>query len=567
MFGLDGVESLQKKLDGGADPTELAHDLMVLGKPPQIALLAEVGANFDALDRHGRTWIAVAVSLHQTEVVRALLDAGASPDGPSEDGDSAFTVALKESTGTLGDGGLPELAGMLLEAGADPNLRRPRHKSPLQLALMKGQVELCRRLVERGAEVKKLNKHYQLGFAAIDGSADDMRALMKKGADFAKFKGDGDTYYKKLITPLQIAARAGNTEAVAALLEAGHPIDKGSRTPIQDAARRGRTEVVRMLIAGGTKAVQRTAYDLLDVRDDVEIFQILVATGTVDLERLISSDPAKVPHCIDYLLEQLKTVKSLNEAGYPRSSLAMLIHRNQVDTFRQLAGKGLDLNAVIDRDMTLLDMARKYEKPDLVAWLESGGAETAPDRTSEVLAIWLKRLAKHRQAWPEWAELEKLAAEGSWKLQGGKHLIWEERGLKVEVPEKESVRGLPQWLSPLRAFGNKSGHGIANMSDWGVLGRAAAGDFFYVSGSLKWPPGGLRALMTNEYGSMLLVDRQNRVRAVSGSEFVIIGDLEDFVRYCLRQELDGRIWYSGAYSKKEGLEAFGLVAQAPFAGE
>ncbi|NTX64307.1 ankyrin repeat domain-containing protein [Myxococcus sp. CA051A] len=159
-----------------------------------------------------------AIVQHDLERVRALLVRGADPNLPREDGWRPLHVAI----GQMGVGGTidfiklliehgadvnewdahhhetpllsamepPELevARVLLEAGADPNVRRSTHESPLQLAVEHEHPELTALLLRHGAgrtmdEWGGLRGLTPLGMAARKFNVPIIELLMAEGAD------------------------------------------------------------------------------------------------------------------------------------------------------------------------------------------------------------------------------------------------------------------------------------------------------------------------------------------------------------------------------------------------
>jgi ankyrin repeat protein len=150
--------------------------------------------------------------------VRALLERGADPDLPREDCWRPLHIAI----GQIGAGGTidfvtlliahgadvnawdanghetpilsavepPELdvARVLLEAGADPNVRRSTHESPLQLAVENEDLEMTALLLRHGAgqtmdEWGGLRGLTPLGMSARKFNVPIIELLIAQGAD------------------------------------------------------------------------------------------------------------------------------------------------------------------------------------------------------------------------------------------------------------------------------------------------------------------------------------------------------------------------------------------------
>ena len=83
--------------------------------------------------------------------------------------------------------------------------------------------------------------------AAFDGNVEEVKELLKKGANPNVREKDGDT-------PLHVAARKGSVDVVELLLKHGadpNILDKYGWTPLHNAAREGHVEVVKLLLEHG----------------------------------------------------------------------------------------------------------------------------------------------------------------------------------------------------------------------------------------------------------------------------------------------------------------------------
>lgn len=89
-----------------------------------------------------------AVKARNTQRVLALLEGGANPDSSSPYGGSMNLAAAL---------GPPEIVIALLDAGADPHTRGFGGATPLHAAVLSGQSEITRILLERGVEIEALD--------------------------------------------------------------------------------------------------------------------------------------------------------------------------------------------------------------------------------------------------------------------------------------------------------------------------------------------------------------------------------------------------------------------------
>ena len=101
-------------------PENKVYNLLLDNAPDtdiMLAAKADLAGTLSFCD-HGETLLGVAVEKGRLGVVRGLLDLGASPNGPTGGGGSAFEPPLITAV-IRGDN---ELVSLLLEHGADPRL-------------------------------------------------------------------------------------------------------------------------------------------------------------------------------------------------------------------------------------------------------------------------------------------------------------------------------------------------------------------------------------------------------------------------------------------------------------
>jgi ankyrin repeat protein len=154
--------------------TPLAYAAMHQNLPLMRELLAR-GADPN-LGRKGHRPLDAALLLGHLEVAQLLLEAGANPNLPGV----ADCLPLIETA----ERGKTEHLRLLLEYGADVNARDALQRSALALCAARGDVEAVRLLLDHGADVNAgdelgtaLNKAAQGRHAAV------VRLLIERGAD------------------------------------------------------------------------------------------------------------------------------------------------------------------------------------------------------------------------------------------------------------------------------------------------------------------------------------------------------------------------------------------------
>lgn len=148
-----------------------------------------------------------AVVRDRPDIVLTLLKQGVSPNTKVEQGDPALVSAIRHDNA--------DVVSILLDApGIDLNLASDFGETAIMLAAFKGDEDLVRELVERGAEVNGPGGWSALHYAATNGHAYIVEFLLEKGAKVNALSPAG-------ITPLFMAARLPSREVVMQLLKAG----------------------------------------------------------------------------------------------------------------------------------------------------------------------------------------------------------------------------------------------------------------------------------------------------------------------------------------------------------
>jgi ankyrin repeat protein len=262
-------------LDAGADVERANADgqtpLMVVARTNKVEaakLMIEAGADVDRAERwRGQTPLMWAAAQGQPGMIRLLLEAGAEPDVRSTANEWPRQVSgeprrMYRPTGGLSPllfaarEGCAECVAALLEGGADADFTNPDNVTPLFIAIDNGHMDAARVLIEAGANVNKWDWWGRTPlFAAVDqnaipsgGRADRRSAdatlpieivglLLDAGANpdlqlkmsppYRSIVDDRgcDSMLKTGMTPLLLAAKTFDVEAMRALLEAGANLD------------------------------------------------------------------------------------------------------------------------------------------------------------------------------------------------------------------------------------------------------------------------------------------------------------------------------------------------------
>lgn len=209
------------------------------------ALLAERGADVNALGPHETPALHWLVRLEDLELARRLLDAGADVNLRTGLGLSALELAI-----TNGDAAMVRL---LLERGADPHTPDVAGETPLMLAARGGNADIVQLLLAAGAEVDAREPHYQqtaLMVGARAGAADVVALLLRAGANPDAQSLAGEVPDFRL--PGQNAGSKGVGIVRGGWPERGmrSPVG-GAKTPLLYATRVGDLATTKLLVEAG----------------------------------------------------------------------------------------------------------------------------------------------------------------------------------------------------------------------------------------------------------------------------------------------------------------------------
>lgn len=183
-----------------------------------------------------------AVHGNDAETVRALVARGFDPNTPDAKGQPAILRALDAEAGesALALARLPQ---------TDVNAQNAAGETPLMMAALKGDIAVCKALIERGAEVNRRG-WTPLHYAAAGNSLPALQLLLAHGARVDARAPNGRT-------PLMMAVQSADESLVEALLAAGADLrarERGKATAADLAASAGREDLARRLAQGRRRA-------------------------------------------------------------------------------------------------------------------------------------------------------------------------------------------------------------------------------------------------------------------------------------------------------------------------
>lgn len=147
-----------------------------------------------------------ALDTNELTVAQSLLSRGFDPNAVAPDGEPAIIRAVRREAFQVA-----ELIARFPVAQVDA--RNKVDETALMLAALKGQLALCKMLVERGADINKPG-WTPLHYASTSGHLAVMQWLLQQHAYIDAESPNGST-------PLMMAAMYGTQDAVELLLDAG----------------------------------------------------------------------------------------------------------------------------------------------------------------------------------------------------------------------------------------------------------------------------------------------------------------------------------------------------------
>ena len=138
--------------------------------------------------------------------------------------------------------GQTDIADLLIQLGADVNIKNKDHHTPLYYAYQSISPSLVSLLVKSGSEVSRVLQ------TVLQGDAEALRTLIQQGADV----NQQDPSMKCSL--LHVACLMGHRDLVTCLVQQGaqvSAVDGGSCTPVHLACGQGDTQIVQYLISQG----------------------------------------------------------------------------------------------------------------------------------------------------------------------------------------------------------------------------------------------------------------------------------------------------------------------------
>jgi ankyrin repeat protein len=174
-----------------SDGRTVAHTAAEAGALKSLAVLGKVHADLNVTDTRHRTPLSIAIGMHFTNTVKALVDLGAdvnkpgapdpAADGSTETNDSTPRLPLNITIRR----GYADVLKMLLAAKANVNTRDEDKSTPLTTAASMGNWDFATQLLDTGADVNAADGQGMtaLLYAAAASNDKQVAALLARSAD------------------------------------------------------------------------------------------------------------------------------------------------------------------------------------------------------------------------------------------------------------------------------------------------------------------------------------------------------------------------------------------------
>lgn len=328
-------------------------------------------------DKDGDTPLILATKLkYDTRLLKILIKLGANLDDKNNFGWSALSYAAGNK--------LRNRIEILVEAGADVNIKNGENKTPLMLlcddSIIHNKLfETAMYLINSGANLEDEDDYGNtaLIYAARLGDVDLFNMLLDIGASINHTNIEGENI-------MLAAADKGNLEILELTLDIGidiNSVDKDGETAIMKAASNGQIKAISMLLDRGADCYLTSKYGwkvdtFVAFNNDFEILDLLNSRGVKrdNWSELIDACLRRDLNRVNDLLDNGADVNFVSEVGI--TPLIVAVWSEKIEIVKLLISKGADINARSADKRTVLIHACEIEDIDIIKLLLDSGANT-----------------------------------------------------------------------------------------------------------------------------------------------------------------------------------------------
>jgi len=279
-------------------------------------IISENPDRINEKDKDGNSFLHLAVRAGNADTVEFLVSKGADVNIKDIYGQTPLQIAPHS--------GNAEVVIQLVSKGAEINIKNSIGRTPLHDAVYLAQFQMVKYLISQGAEINPIDIRSKtpLHDAVIDNKVEISNYLITKGAAVNAKDGDGKA-------SLHYAAINENLELTKSLVSSGANVnirDKFNRIPLHYAADEGYLEIVKYLILKGSEIDTKAAFYL--------------QMGSMELT--LGCTP-----------------------------LHLAARNGHLEVVKYLVYQDADINLKNNLDKTALNLAKKRENQEIVAFLES----------------------------------------------------------------------------------------------------------------------------------------------------------------------------------------------------
>ncbi|XP_041474154.1 transient receptor potential cation channel subfamily A member 1-like [Lytechinus variegatus] len=307
--------------------------------------------NIKTTDGYSSTPLHLASKRDSVEAVKLLCVHHADIDARQTNGRTPLHVAARY--------GSKEMVEVIIDFGkSDVNSHDDDFVTPLHIAAIKRDSNLCLALINRGALLQAKDKHSAtplMGAASV-GNADTARTLIemasKCGIKVVDYLRDHDNEENSV---LHIAVRSRNLELVEILLQNGANVNdqkSNGACPLHEAAVTGADDIARALLRYGASIM---------MEDD---------EGMTSLHRAAMHDRCGM---ISLLIKEGAEIEHRDDYGF--TPLICAAWKGHKGAAAKLFSYGANIEAMDEKMRTCLHWAAENDRPDIIELLMDHGGE------------------------------------------------------------------------------------------------------------------------------------------------------------------------------------------------
>ena len=283
------------------------------------------------------TLLTAAATNGRLETVTMLIQEGADIELKDDFRDTPVKAAARA--------GQVEVVNTLLIKGANPNSEGKRGSTPLSSATYGGHIDVVRALINGGATIQSNDERWSLvHYAARYGHSELIEYYVGRGVDINQRTNKG-------LTALSLAAGAGHSNAVGKLV--AHKADINSLTskkqsPLMLASKKGFPDIVSILLAGGARV------DLED-EDGRSALWWAASRGNERVIKLLHKKKARANSALSLFAVKgdLQSLETLFASGIPleqtdtegEPGLHIAARYGHLDIVKFYLNKGMDIHS------------------------------------------------------------------------------------------------------------------------------------------------------------------------------------------------------------------------------